>query len=57
MQLYINTPGTVIRQKDECFRLKNEDKFCDISPLNGYGVTLYKILMALCIRMLINTRT
>lgn len=33
MQLYINSPGTVIRQKDECFRLKHEDKSCDISPL------------------------
>jgi CRISP-associated protein Cas1 len=40
MQLYINTPGTVIRQKDECFRLKNEEKFCDISPLKIDSIIL-----------------
>ena len=32
MQLFINTPGTVVRQKDECFRLKQADRTCDISP-------------------------
>ncbi len=26
MQLVINSPGTFITQKDECFRLKNKDK-------------------------------
>jgi CRISP-associated protein Cas1 len=40
MQLYINTPGTIIRQKDECFRLKHEDKVCDISPLKVDSIIL-----------------
>ena len=33
MQLVINTPGTFITQKDECFRLKQKYKAFDISPL------------------------
>jgi len=33
MQLFINTPGTMIQQKDECFRLKQGDRVVDISPL------------------------
>jgi hypothetical protein len=33
MQLVINSPGTFITQKDECFRLKQKDKVFDISPL------------------------
>jgi CRISPR-associated protein Cas1 len=32
MQLVINTPGTFITQKDECFRLKQKEKVFDISP-------------------------
>ena len=40
MQLFINTPGTIIRQKDECFRIKNEDKSCDISPLKLDSIVL-----------------
>jgi len=33
MQVVINTPGTFITQKDECFRLKQKEKRFDISPL------------------------
>jgi len=33
MQLVINTPGTFVTQKDECFRLKQKEKVFDISPL------------------------
>ena len=32
MQLVINTPGTFITQKDECFRLKQKEKVVDLSP-------------------------
>lgn len=40
MQLFINSPGTIIRQKDECFRLKHEDKSVDISPLKVDSIIL-----------------
>ena len=33
MQIVINTPGTFLTQKEECFRLKHRDKVLDISPL------------------------
>ncbi len=33
MQVIINTPGTFITQKDECFCLKQKEKTFDISPL------------------------
>lgn len=33
MQLVINTPGTFIAQKDECFRLKQQERQFDVSPL------------------------
>jgi CRISPR-associated protein Cas1 len=33
MQLVINSPGTFITQKDECFRLKQKERVFDISPL------------------------
>ncbi len=33
MQLVINTPGTLITQKDGVFRLKQQDRMVDISPL------------------------
>ena len=33
MQVVINTPGTFLTQKDECFRLKQQEKVFDISPL------------------------
>jgi len=32
MQLVISTPGTFITQKDECFRLKQQERTFDISP-------------------------
>lgn len=31
MQVVINTPGTMIKQKDECFRLQNKDNKLDIA--------------------------
>ena len=33
MRLFINTPGTIIRQKDEIFRLEQGGKRSDISPM------------------------
>ena len=40
MQLVINTPGTFITQKDECFRLKQKEKKFDISPLKVESVLI-----------------
>jgi len=40
MQLVINTPGTFITQKDECFRLKQKDKVFDISPLKVESIVI-----------------
>jgi CRISPR-associated protein Cas1 len=40
MQLVINTPGTFITQKDECFRLKQKDKLFDISPLKVESIVI-----------------
>ena len=34
MQPVINTPGTFLSQKDACFRLKQQERKFDISPLN-----------------------
>ena len=40
MQLFINTPGTFITQKDECFCLKQKDKRFDISPLKVESIVI-----------------
>ncbi len=40
MQLVINSPGTFITQKDECFRLKNKDRVFDISPLKVESIVI-----------------
>ncbi len=40
MQLVINSPGTFITQKDECFRLKNKDRIFDISPLKVESIVI-----------------
>ena len=40
MQIVINTPGTFITQKDECFRLKQKDKVLDISPLKVESIVI-----------------
>jgi CRISPR-associated protein Cas1 len=40
MQLIINTPGTFISQKDECFRLKQKEKVVDISPLKVESIVI-----------------
>jgi len=40
MQLVINTPGTFITQKDECFRLKQKERIFDISPLKVESVVI-----------------
>ncbi len=40
MQLVINTPGTLITQKDGIFRLKHEEKRFDISPLKVESIIL-----------------
>lgn len=40
MQLFIKTPGTLIRQKDECFRLQSGDNRCDISPMKIESIVI-----------------
>ena len=40
MQLVINTPGTFITQKDECFRLKQKEKTFDILPLKVESIVI-----------------
>jgi len=40
MQLVINTPGTFITHKDECFRLKQKEKRFDISPLKVESIVI-----------------
>ena len=40
MQLVINTPGTFVTQKDECFRLKQKEKVFDISPLKVESIVI-----------------
>lgn len=40
MQLVINTPGTLITQKDGIFRLKHEEKRFDISPLKVESIVI-----------------
>ena len=40
MQLVINTPGTFITQKDECFRLKQKEKILDVSPLKVESIVM-----------------
>jgi CRISPR-associated protein Cas1 len=40
MQLFIKTPGTLIRQKDECFRLQSGDSRCDISPMKIESIVI-----------------
>lgn len=55
MQLVINSPGTFITCKNECFQLKQEEKKFDISPLkvesiivsNKAMITTQAIVMAL----------
>ncbi len=40
MQLIINQPGTLIRQKDELIRLQNEDNVFEISPLKVESIVV-----------------
>lgn len=40
MQIVINTPGTFLSQKDECFRLKQKEKVLDISPLKVESIVI-----------------
>ncbi|MBF0378417.1 MAG: CRISPR-associated endonuclease Cas1 [Desulfamplus sp.] len=40
MQIIINTPGTMLKQKDECFRLQNEDKILDIAASHVESIVL-----------------
>jgi len=40
MQIFVNTPGTFITQKDECFRLKQKDRSFDISPLKVESIVI-----------------
>ena len=45
MQLVINTPGTFLTQKDECFRLKQKEKVFDISPLKVESIVIFNQTM------------
>lgn len=40
MQLVINSPGTFITQKDECFRLKQKERVFDISPIKVESIVV-----------------
>ncbi|GBC60645.1 CRISPR-associated endonuclease Cas1 [Desulfonema ishimotonii] len=40
MQLVVQKPGTLITQKDECFRLKNRDDRLDLSPLKVESIVI-----------------
>jgi len=40
MQLVINTPGTFITQRNECFCLKQKERQFDISPLKVEGIVI-----------------
>jgi CRISPR-associated protein Cas1 len=40
MQLVINSPGTFITQKNECFRLKQKEKVFDVSPLKVESIVI-----------------
>lgn len=40
MQLVINSPGTYLSQKDDCFRLKQEEKKMDVSPLKVESIVI-----------------
>ncbi len=40
MQLVVNTPGTFLTQKDECFRLKQQERTLDISPLKVESIII-----------------
>ena len=40
MQLVINTPGTFLTQKDECFRLKQQERTLDVSPLKVESIVI-----------------
>lgn len=40
MQLVINSPGTLITQKDECFRLKCKEQILDISPVKVESIVI-----------------
>ncbi len=40
MQIVINTPGTFLTQKDTCFRLKQQERKLDISPLKVESIII-----------------
>ncbi len=40
MQLFVNTPGTYITQKDECFRFKQAEAVIDMSPLKLESIVI-----------------
>ncbi|MBT3178131.1 MAG: CRISPR-associated endonuclease Cas1 [Desulfobacula sp.] len=40
MQVVINSPGTMIKQKDECFLFKNQDKKLDLSPMKVESIII-----------------
>lgn len=40
MQLVVNTPGTFLTQKDECFRLKQQERTLDVSPMKVESIII-----------------
>jgi len=40
LQIVINTPGTFLTQKDECFRLKHKENVFDISPFKVESIVI-----------------
>lgn len=40
MQLVINSPGTYLSQKDKCFRLKQDEKKMDVSPVKVESILI-----------------
>ncbi len=40
MQLFVNTPGTYISQKGECFRFKQPDAVVDVSPIKLESIVI-----------------
>jgi hypothetical protein len=45
MQLLINTPGTFLTQKDECFRLKQQEGTLDVSSLKVESIVISNLAM------------
>jgi hypothetical protein len=45
MQLVINNPGTILTQKDECFRPKKQERTLDVSLLKMESIVMSNTAM------------